>query len=117
MRPAFAVITAAQSLVTAASLADEAPSRPPVVLTDRARDLHRSAVVVDGHNDLPWEVRTKAGSSWNEADIARPQPRFHTDIPRLRSGNVGVQFWSVYVPAETRFKGQSAQQVFEQIDL
>jgi len=94
-----------------------AEDRPPVVLTDRARELHASSFVFDGHNDLPWEVRTKAGGTWDDADISQPQPRFHTDIPRLKAGGVGAQFWSVYVPSDTRLKGQSAHQVLEQIDL
>lgn len=94
-----------------------AEDRPPVVLTDRARELHASSFVFDGHNDLPWEVRTKAGGTWDNADISQPQPRFHTDIPRLKAGGVGAQFWSVYVPSDTRLKGQSAHQVLEQIDL
>jgi membrane dipeptidase len=94
-----------------------AEERPPVVLSEHARELHRSALVFDGHNDLPWEVRTKAGASWEQADISQPQPRFHTDIARLKAGNVGAQFWSVYVPAETRLSRQSAHQVLEQIDV
>src|SRR5688572_14036405 len=102
-------------LLVASGLAQEPPARPPVVLTERAKELHRSCLLVDGHNDLPWEVRTEAGSSWDKADIARPQPKFHTDIPRLEAGGVGAQFWSVYVPAETRFQGQSAHQVMEQV--
>ena len=101
-------------LLTASAMSDD---RPPVVLSEHAAKLHRSSLLIDGHNDLPWEVRTKAGGSWKQADIATPQPRFHTDIPRLKAGGVGAQFWSVYVPADTRFKGQSAHQVMEQIDL
>jgi membrane dipeptidase len=104
------------ALLALASLAG-AEDRPPVVLSEHARELHKSALVFDGHNDLPWEVRTKAGASWEQADISQPQPRFHTDIARLRAGNVGAQFWSVYVPAETRLNGQSAHQVLEQIDV
>jgi hypothetical protein len=45
--------------------------------------------VFDGHNDLPWEMRTKADSSFDKRDIRKPQPKMHTDIPRLRQGNVG----------------------------
>lgn len=104
-------------LFVAPAIAGDADGRPPVVLSERAKQLHASSFVFDGHNDLPWEVRTKAGGSWDQADIAQPQPRFHTDIPRLRAGGVGALFWSVYVPAETRLKGQSAHQVLEQIDL
>ena len=86
-------------------------------LSERARRLHAESLLIDGHNDLAWAVRKNAGGSWKQADIAQPQRRFHTDIPRLRAGNVGAQFWSVYVPADTRFRGQSAQQTFEQIEL
>lgn len=95
----------------------EPPARKPVVLTDRARELHRQCLVVDGHNDLPWTMREKAASSFKQADIAQPQPKFHTDIPRLREGNVGAQFWSAYVPAETSQERRAAHYTLEQIDL
>lgn len=104
-------------LVASPLFAAEKSERPAVVLSERAKALHASCFVFDGHNDLPWEIRTKAGGTWEKADIAEPQPQFQTDIPRLKAGGVGAQFWSVYVPAETRLKGQSAHQVMEQIDL
>ena len=87
------------------------------MVTDRARALHRQCLVFDGHNDLPWTMRTKAGSSFDTADIALPQPKFHTDIARLRAGGVGAVFWSAYVPAETSKDRSAAHQVLEQIDL
>ncbi|MBW3540070.1 MAG: dipeptidase [Planctomycetes bacterium] len=102
---------------TAATFSDERPQRSPVVLTDAALALQRSCLIVDGHNDLPWALRTKAGSSFDQADISRPQPQFHTDIPRLREGGVGLQFWSVYVPADTSRERRSAHDTLEQIDL
>ena len=57
--------------------------------------------MVDGHNDLPWELRQRAGYDFDRIDIAADQSGIglHTDIPRLRSGGVGAQFWSVYVPS------------------
>jgi membrane dipeptidase len=94
-----------------------AKKRPPVVVTERARALHRTCLVFDGHNDLPWTMRTKAGSSFDTADIALSQPKFHTDITRLRAGGVGAVFWSAYVPAETSKDRSAAHQVLEQIDL
>lgn len=63
------------------------------------RRLPAEAVLVDGHNDLPWAARNLARYDWDDLDIGVPQPRVHTDIPRLRAGGVGAQFWSVYVPA------------------
>jgi membrane dipeptidase len=70
-------------------------------MLDDARRIHDSLPVVDGHNDLPWMIRTRAGGSLEEADPRRRLDRFHTDFPRLLEGGVGVQFWSVYVPAWT----------------
>ena len=94
-----------------------ADPRPPVVLTDEARELHADCLLVDGHNDLPWELRTKSGLEFRDIDLLRPQPQFHTDIPRLRKGNVGVQFWSAYVPAETGKTGKAVTTTLEQIDV
>ena len=95
-----------------------AADRPDVVVTDAARKIHAASFVFDGHNDLPWMVRTEAGSSFNQADLKKPLgPKFHTDIARLRAGNVGAQFWSVYVPASTAKEGKALLQTLEQIQL
>ncbi len=79
-----------------------------------AQRIHADLPVIDGHNDFPWEVRTKANSSFDSMDPSTPLPHVHTDIERLRRGGVGAQFWSVYVPceSETPFK-----HTMEQIDL
>ena len=91
--------------------------RDPVQLTDEALRIHRQAVLVDGHNDLPWQFREKADLSFERLDIARPQPRVHTDIPRLRKGGVGAQFWSAFVPVESMKKGTAVKETLEQIDV
>ena len=69
-----------------------------MVATEHVRELLRSAPLVDGHNDLAWAHRELAGYDLDAVDIAEPQPRLHTDLPRLRRGGVGAQFWSVYAP-------------------
>lgn len=91
--------------------------RPPVEVTDAARAVHAAGFVFDGHNDLPWKIRTQGSRSFEKLDISQPHPELHTDIPRLRQGNVGAQFWSVYVPADTAQKGTALLQTLEQIDL
>jgi len=91
--------------------------RPPVKLTDEALALHRECLVVDGHNDLPWEVRKQAAGSFTQLDIAQPQPTLNTDIPRLRQGNVGAQFWAAYVPSTPDWASKATPAVMEQIDL
>ncbi len=92
-------------------------ARPPVVLTDAARKLHAECLLVDGHNDLPWHTRTEHDGSFAKGDIAVLQPKNHTDIPRLRQGGVGAQFWAAYAPVETIRKGDATHVVLEQIDL
>jgi membrane dipeptidase len=79
-----------------------------------ARRIHADLPVVDGHNDLPWEIRTRARGSLDEADPAAHLEGFHTDFPRLLAGGVGVQFWSVYVPT---WSTQPRRDTHRQIDL
>ncbi|HET9657572.1 MAG TPA: dipeptidase [Kineosporiaceae bacterium] len=62
-------------------------------------ELLADAPLVDGHNDLLWELRVRHGYRLGEVDLAGGAPDFHTDLPRLRQGGLGVQFWSLYVPS------------------
>lgn len=90
--------------------------RGEVVLTEEALNIHRGALVFDGHNDIPWKIREKDDPFFRRFDLARPQPTLHTDIPRLRKGGVGAQFWSAYVPAESAKDGTAIKKTLEQID-
>lgn len=92
-------------------------NRAPVQVTDEARRIHRKALLVDGHNDLPYQFREKGDLSFERIDITKPQPRLHTDIPRLRQGGVGAQFWSAYVSARTMKTGTAVRETLEQIDV
>src|SRR5262245_43478610 len=84
-------------------------------LLRRARALLARSPVVDGHNDLAWALRELAGHDLDQVDLASAQPRLQTDIPRLRAGGVGAQFWSVYVPS--KLQGDHAvSATLEQID-
>ncbi len=82
--------------------------------TVRAGAIHATMPVVDGHNDLPWAIRVRAGGDLAVADPSRDLPGYHTDGPRLRAGGVGAQFWSVYVPA---WQEEPFATVLEQIGL
>jgi len=66
-----------------------------IVLTEEALRIHRSAIVVDGHNDLPYKIRIKGPSALESLDLMTNRPEFQTDIPRLLKGGVGAQFWVV----------------------
>jgi membrane dipeptidase len=82
---------------------------------DHARDLLRRHPLVDGHNDLPWAIREQFGGDPVRARLAEPVPQTQTDLPRLATGGVGAQFWSVYVPA-TLAGAKAVTAVLEQID-
>ena len=80
-------------------------------------ELLRAAPLIDGHNDLPWALRSARREAPDEPapDVGGPTPRFMTDLPRLRAGGVGGQFWSVYVPSDP--PGHHAvTETLEQID-
>jgi membrane dipeptidase len=81
--------------------------------------------LIDGHNDLPWEIRSRFKSDLAAVDLKSDTARLPfppdaaalmTDIPRLHAGKVGGQFWSVWVPVD--IKGfEAVQATLEQIDL
>jgi membrane dipeptidase len=81
---------------------------------DEMSDLLRRHPVIDGHNDLLWELRDLVGYDLDRYDLAQRQTRTHTDLPRLREGGVGAQFWSVFVP--TREGERAVTSTLEQID-
>ena len=92
-------------------------SKDRFAVSEQAMAIHRRGYVFDGHNDLPWELRSKAPRLFEDFDIRIAQPKLHTDIPRLRAGNVGAQFWSVFVPVDTIAAGNAFQTTCEQIEL
>ncbi len=81
-----------------------------------ARELLGRCPLVDGHNDLAWELREASSQDLSRTDLAAPVPFTHTDLPRLRRGGVGAQFWSVYVPASLAGEAAGAA-TLEQIDF
>ncbi|MGH8145321.1 MAG: dipeptidase [Rhodanobacteraceae bacterium] len=102
---------------------------PPTTDKDLSARIERvlaNTPVIDGHNDLPWEIRSEFGNVGNldlAADTSnlRGKPGNHgvhlmTDIPRLRKGHVGAQFWSVWIPA-TITGPKAVQMTLEQIDV
>lgn len=76
--------------------------------------------LIDGHNDLPWQLRERVDNRLAELDLRADQSKLedplHTDIARLRAGHVGGQFWSVYVPASIT-GAEAVKATMEQIDV
>lgn len=84
----------------------------------RARRILERTPLIDGHNDLPWALRQGHDNDPYAIDLTRDlhaSTALHTDIPRLRAGGVGGQFWSVYVPASLP-PTEAARETWEQID-
>lgn len=82
-----------------------------------ARALLKTVPLIDGHNDLPWEIRTSetAPMDVRAYDLNAPT-HGNTDIARLRAGEVGAQFWSLYIPGEARDSGYARMQL-EEFDI
>lgn len=104
----------------ALALAGPAGARDAPDVDQRVRAVLAATPLIDGHNDLPWQVRERWGGDPRQmdltADLSRLDPPMHTDIARLRAGGVGGQFWSVYVPASLPGP-EAVSAVLRQIDL
>ena len=111
------------------ALGAAAPAEAQPITSQQQARIHRilrQTPLIDGHNDLPWEIRDRYASDLSRIDLnadlshlAPPKPDtpfLMTDIPRLRRGGVGGQFWSVYIPAEAQ-GAAAAEMVHEQIEL
>jgi membrane dipeptidase len=85
----------------------------------QAIEILESVPLFDGHNDVPWQYKNRVGYKFSELDfydtthLDRPM---HTDIPRLREGRVGAQWWSVYVSANIP-ETQAVKETLEQVDF
>ena len=101
------------ALVTASPGSAQSPDRA----LEHARKLLESTPLIDGHNDLPWEIRESKTAPRDVAayDLTTRSPK-HTDLGRLKEGRVGAQFWSIYVPGEIKDSGFARVQL-EQFDI
>ncbi len=111
------IFRAAVLTLIACACANFALASPPSQADlEHARRLLADAILFDGHNDLPWAIRTdkKVPGDIVAYDLRKPTAG-QTDIPRLRQGGLSAQFWSVYVPGELTSGWAHTQ--LEQIDL
>ncbi|HEX8307160.1 MAG TPA: dipeptidase [Allosphingosinicella sp.] len=114
MRPRLPLLLAGALIASAGAPASaQTPER-------RVERILAKTPVIDGHNDLPWEIRDNY-DFWRkpldlDSDTSRLEARLQTDLPRMKRGGVGAQFWSVWIPAD--LKGDEAIRVtLEQIDI
>ena len=121
MRNTLCVVIVSLLSVTAGAASPAASDN----FESRVERVLAATPLIDGHNDLPWEIRERFKSNLssfdlnaNTAALPRPpgSPPLMTDIPRLRAGHLGAQFWSVWVPVQLPGP-QAVQTTMEQIDL
>lgn len=89
---------------------------PSPDVAERVRAVLAAHPVIDGHNDLAWELRERVGYRLDELNLLHDHgdTGLHTDLPRLRAGGVGAQFWSVWAPCH--HGGNTVAVTLEQID-
>jgi len=113
MKPGIAVAALWLATATGAAAADDSA-------LGRARALLAKTPVIDGHNDVPIQVRERRGGRLQGFHFDRlsdaERAVWHTDIDRMRRGGIGGQFWSVYVPADLA-RDEAVRVTLEQIDV
>jgi membrane dipeptidase len=91
---------------------------PDAAQLTHIRKILREVPLIDGHNDLPWEYRKLYKDKLEDADLTHDTSKLGwvTDLPRLKAGGLGGQFWSVWVPPELT-NADAVQATLEQIDV
>jgi len=113
---AGSAVLANSVLADASAAIADAPSAGPDLL-DRAKALLEKAPLIDSHNDLPsMLLETKAGDL-TSFDMSKIQPTLCADIPRLREGRVGAQYWSVWVESATQRTHTSLHEALREFDV
>jgi membrane dipeptidase len=97
--------------------AGSSSTSPDPKLLERARSILQRAPLIDTHNDLPYALLLKTGGDLTKVDLGRRQPDLPADIPRLREGRVGGQYWSIYVDSDTQLTRTSLHEALRVFDL
>ena len=105
------------TIFLAATMPSPASAQSQDKALERAKKLLRSTPLIDGHNDLPWEIRQRKDAPMDVAAYdLRKTTEGHTDLARLAQGQVGAQFWSIYIPGEIKDSGFAKVQL-EEFDI
>jgi membrane dipeptidase len=115
MKPSTAPLL---TLLFCALCAQAAPASAQPTLDERVAALLKDTPLIDGHNDVAWQLRKRARNQLSALNLAEStkDKSMHTDIERIRAGGLGGQFWSVYVPASLG-PSEAVQATLEQIDV
>ncbi|XP_026234192.1 dipeptidase 1 [Anabas testudineus] len=96
-------------VISCVSTLDEEP------FLTKAKELMSKTPLIDGHNDLPWQLRKQFNNELNEVDLHKLNTT-HTNIDKIKRGLLGAQFWAAFVHCDTQYK-DAVRQTLEQIDV
>ncbi|HJS59163.1 MAG TPA: dipeptidase [Vicinamibacteria bacterium] len=105
---------AALAVLVAPSVQADSPD--PKLLA-RAQAILAEAPLIDTHNDLPTMLIEKYAGDVDKVDLTRPQPDLCADLPRLREGRIGAQFWSVWVDSKHMKTGTALHEALREFDV
>jgi membrane dipeptidase len=94
-----------------------AAQEPDPALLARARALLARAPLIDTHNDLPSMLIERNGGDLAGLDLGVVHPELCADIPRLREGGVGAQYWSVYTDSGNMKTNRSLHEAVREFDV
>jgi membrane dipeptidase len=114
---AATAVSAAVVTLSPRSIAAEAGGEPSAALLKRAQALLEKAPLIDTHNDLPSMFLEQGAGDLTRFDLSIRQPKLCADIPALREGRVGVQYWSIFVESATQNKGVSLHEALREFDV
>ena len=119
-RPPFAaplLLALTLPLLALAAPAGTPQAAPDPKLLERARSILQRAPLIDTHNDIPYALFLKNAGDLTRVDLTKRQPELPADLPRLREGRVGAQYWSVYVDSDTQLTRTSLHEALKIFDL
>lgn len=106
-------VTSSDATPPSSSISSTSSSAPPVAetLDQRAARVHRDAIVIDGHNDIPSVIAATG------FDLGKPNGKTHTDLPRMRAGGITGEFFSIFVDAKYAQSNGAARRALDLIDI
>jgi len=100
-----------------AAVKSEAPAKTDPIFLERARALLEQAPLIDTHNDLPTMFIELSAGDLTRFDLSVRQPTLCADIPALREGRVGAQYWSIFVESKTQNSHISLHEAVREFDV
>ena len=116
-RTALGAVTLTATAGGVAAIKAAVPATPDPALLERARALLEQAPLIDTHNDLPSMFIELSAGDLTGFDLTVRQPTLCADVPALREGRVGAQYWSIFVESKTQNAHVSLHEALREFDV